>query len=93
MRIAVTRSGGFAGVAVRAELDTTDRPDAARLEELARTALTEAHGTTPKPVVPDGFVYHATVDGDPFRFADPHLTPAQRALAQVVLAEGRHCGC
>ena len=88
MRIEVARSGGFAGLIRRAEVETAGRPDAARLEALARTALADARGTTLRPVVPDGFVYRVSVDGEPFRCADPHVTPAQRALVQAVLEQG-----
>lgn len=87
MRITVTRTGGFAGIMRRAELDSTGRPDAPRLEELARTALTEAAGARPVGV-PDGFQYAIDVDGATVRCADPRLSEAQRELISTVLREG-----
>lgn len=38
--------------------------------------------------VPDGFHYDITVDGRTVHCADPHLTPEQRELIQLVLKEG-----
>ncbi len=88
MRIAVTRTGGFAGITRKAELDTTGRPDAARLEALARDALVPA-GPLPKaPAVPDSFVYTITVDGETVRGAERQLSEAQRALVRAVLEDG-----
>ncbi|GAA1896365.1 protealysin inhibitor emfourin [Streptantibioticus ferralitis] len=87
MRIAVTRTGGFAGITRRAELDTTGRPDAGRLHALAHEVLTASDSGTPVGV-PDGFVYEITVDGRTVRCADPHLSGAQRKLIQQVLKEG-----
>ncbi|NUS11541.1 MAG: hypothetical protein HOY69_09090, partial [Streptomyces sp.] len=76
MRIEVTRSGGFAGLARHAVLDTATRPDADHLHALAESALA-APPTAPRPV-PDGFSYTVTVDGRTLECADPVLTPAQR---------------
>ena len=86
MRITVTRTGGFAGIARRATLDTEGRPDAAELTALARSALAESG--MPPSVVPDGFVYEVEADGSTGRFADPRLTEAQSTLVRRVLAEG-----
>ncbi|MGW7001721.1 protealysin inhibitor emfourin [Streptomyces sp. NPDC054933] len=87
MRIAVTRTGGFAGITRQAELDTTGRPDAARLRALALGAL--ADGQSNRPVgVPDGFTYELTVDGTTAYCADPELSDAQRELIASVLGEG-----
>jgi hypothetical protein len=88
MRIAVTRTGGFAGITRRAELDTAGRPDADRLHDLARDALADHAAAPGAPAVPDGFVYEVTVDGETFRCADPRLTDAQRALVRAVLDGG-----
>ena len=86
MRITVTRTGGFAGRARRATLDTEGRPDSAELTALASSALAESG--MPPYVVPDGFVYELEVDGSTGRFADPRLTEAQSALVRRVLTEG-----
>ena len=85
MRIEVVRSGGFAGLARRACVDTTDRPDAGRLHALAEAALAPA---PPHRAAPDGFTYEITVDTRTIRCADPHLSAAQRALITAVLGEG-----
>ncbi|MBP2402799.1 protealysin inhibitor emfourin [Streptomyces syringium] len=89
MRIAITRTGGFAGIERRAELDTTGRPDATHLEALAHRALVPcAPGATAPPGVPDGFHYDITVDGRTVHCADPHVTHEQRELIRYVLKEG-----
>lgn len=87
MRIAVTRSGGFAGLRRCKELRTEGHPDADRLEELARTALA-AEQDTAGLGVPDALHYEITVDGRSVHCADPQLSEAQRELVRTVLREG-----
>ncbi|WP_327367347.1 protealysin inhibitor emfourin [Streptomyces sp. NBC_01217] len=87
MRIQVSRTGGFAGIARHREVDTAGRADAAEWEALAASALAEGHGTPPAGV-PDGFRYRITVDARTVHCADPKLTEAQRALVSRVLKEG-----
>ncbi|MFE6775741.1 protealysin inhibitor emfourin [Streptomyces sp. NPDC057702] len=87
MRITVTRTGGFAGITRRARLDSAGRPDADRLEELARAALSEGADARPTGV-PDGFQYGIEVDGTTVYCADPRLSRAQRELITTVLREG-----
>ncbi|MFD1313735.1 protealysin inhibitor emfourin [Streptomyces kaempferi] len=86
MRIEVTRSGSFAGLARHAVLDTATRPDAEGLEALAEAAL-GAPPTASHPVG-DGYTYTVAVDGRTIECADPVLTPAQRELVMEVLGEG-----
>jgi hypothetical protein len=91
MRIAVTRSGGFAGLIRRAVLDTTGRPDAFHLHALARDVL--ATGRAPLgDGVPDGFQYDIDVDGRLVRCFEPDLTDAQRELVSIVQKEGGTAG-
>lgn len=87
MRIQVTRTGGFAGIERRAEVDTSGRPDAAEWQALAEAALADGRGE-PSTGVPDGFHYEITVDGRTVHCADPRLSPAQRTLVSRVLKEG-----
>ncbi|MEU0686020.1 protealysin inhibitor emfourin [Streptomyces uncialis] len=87
MRIVVRRTGGFAGIERRAEVDTAGRADAADWHELAERALTGARAV-PGTGVPDGFSYQVTVDGRTLHCADPTLTDAQRELVSRVLKEG-----
>ncbi|WP_187645663.1 protealysin inhibitor emfourin [Streptomyces sp. TRM49041] len=87
MRIEVRRTGGFAGIERRAEVDTSARPDAGTWHSLAETALAEA-GVAPPVGVPDGFSYEITIDGRTAYCAEPHLTAAQRELISRVLREG-----
>ncbi|MCU7824886.1 protealysin inhibitor emfourin [Kitasatospora sp. DSM 101779] len=87
MRIQVTRTGGFAGHAKHAELDTAARHDAPHVHALAREAM--AGGLrAPSYGVPDGFHYEITVDGRTVYCADPKLTDSQRELVGLVLREG-----
>ncbi|MFS4093879.1 protealysin inhibitor emfourin [Streptomyces sp. AF1A] len=87
MRIRVRRTGGFAGIERRAEVDTAARPDAERWRTLAERALASGH-PAPPPGVPDGFRYEITVDGRTVYAADPRLTEEQRELISRVLKEG-----
>lgn len=87
MRIHVSRTGGFAGLSRRSEIDTAGQEDATAWESLARSALAEGAGAPPAGV-PDGFRYEITVDGRTVHCADPHLTDDQRTLVSRVLREG-----
>ncbi|MGW8888005.1 protealysin inhibitor emfourin [Streptomyces sp. NPDC055749] len=87
MRIQVSRTGGFAGIARHREVDTTDLPDAAEWEALAESALTTDRGE-PAPGVRDGFRYRITVGDRTVHCADPRLTEAQRTLISRILKEG-----
>jgi hypothetical protein len=87
MRIQVSRTGGFAGIARRGEVDTAGRPDAAEWEALAGAALATGRGG-PSAGVPDGFRYRITVGDRTVDCADPRLTQAQRELISRVLKEG-----
>ncbi|MEV7654279.1 protealysin inhibitor emfourin [Streptomyces anulatus] len=87
MRIQVSRTGGFAGIARRHEVDTGGRADAAEWLALAEEALDSARDTPPTGV-PDGFRYAITVGDRTVYCADPDLTGAQRTLISRVLKEG-----
>jgi hypothetical protein len=87
MRIEVRRTGGFAGIERRGEVDTSARPDAPEWHTLAERALAAGRGTPPAGV-PDGFSYQITVDGRTVYAADPALTEEQRELISRVLKEG-----
>ena len=87
MRIRVSRTGGFAGIARHREIDTSGRADAPEWEALAESALTDGR-EAPAKGVPDGFSYRITVDDRTVHCADPRLTDAQRTLVSRVLKEG-----
>ncbi|MFF7470017.1 protealysin inhibitor emfourin [Streptomyces sp. NPDC008092] len=87
MRIQVRRTGGFAGIERRAEVDTSGRSDAPEWQALAERALAAGRGSPP-PGVPDGFAYEITVDGRTVYAADPRLSEDQRELISRVLKEG-----
>ncbi|MER5193214.1 protealysin inhibitor emfourin [Streptomyces sp. NPDC002755] len=87
MRIQVSRTGGFAGIERRAEVDTSGRPDAPEWHALAERAVAAGRGAPPVGV-PDGFSYEITVDGRTVHAADPRLTEEQRELISRVLKEG-----
>jgi hypothetical protein len=87
MRIVVTRTGGFAGVTRRAELDTAGRPDAERLRALARDVLADGRTAAVAAGMPDGFGYEITIDDETVRCAEPRLTGAQRELIEAVLGD------
>ncbi|MFI2782789.1 protealysin inhibitor emfourin [Streptomyces sp. ALB3] len=87
MRIQVSRTGGFAGIARRGEVETSGRADAADWESLAEAALAAGRGGPPAGVA-DGFRYRITVGDRAVDCADPLLTEAQRTLVAKVLKEG-----
>ncbi|MFJ1798119.1 protealysin inhibitor emfourin [Streptomyces sp. NPDC088180] len=87
MRIQVSRTGGFAGIARRHEVDTEGRADAQEWHTLAEESLATARDT-PTTGVPDGFRYAITVGNRTVYCADPDLTGAQRTLISRVLKEG-----
>ncbi|MGW3492248.1 protealysin inhibitor emfourin [Streptomyces sp. NPDC001020] len=87
MHIRVRRTGGFAGIERRGEVETSQRADAQGWHALAERALAAGQGTPPAGV-PDGFSYEITVDGRTVYCADPRLTEEQRELISRVLKEG-----
>ncbi|MGW7108146.1 protealysin inhibitor emfourin [Streptomyces xanthophaeus] len=88
MRIQVIRTGGFAGIERRAEVDTTGRPDEDEWRALAQLALRPGPPGHGSDRVRDGFSYRITVDGRTVSCQDPHLSDAQRTLISRVLKEG-----
>ncbi|MGW6876317.1 protealysin inhibitor emfourin [Streptomyces xanthophaeus] len=88
MRIQVIRTGGFAGIERRAEVDTTGRPDEDEWRALAQLALRPGPPGHRADRVRDGFSYRITVDGRTVSCQDPHLSDAQRTLISRVLKEG-----
>ncbi|MDN3259963.1 hypothetical protein QWJ26_09120 [Streptomyces sp. CSDS2] len=87
MRIRVRRTGGFAGIERRAEVDTSARPDAEEWQTLARRVLASGRSAPPAGV-PDGFSYEITVGDRTVHTADPRLTDDERELVTRVLKEG-----
>jgi hypothetical protein len=87
MRIAVRRTGGFAGIERHSEVDTSTWPDARQWEALARRVADESGGA-PAAALPDGFCYEVTVDGLTVHCADPGLSDDQRELIARVLSKG-----
>ncbi|MET9318894.1 protealysin inhibitor emfourin [Streptomyces sp. NPDC003038] len=88
MRIQVERTGGFAGIERRAEVDTSGRPDEEEWQALAYLALRPGPPGDPAEHVRDGFSYRISVDGRTVSCHEPGLTEAQRALISRVLKEG-----
>ncbi|MFI7098785.1 protealysin inhibitor emfourin [Streptomyces sp. NPDC050161] len=87
MRIHIRRTGGFAGIERRAEVDTSARPDADDWHTLATQSLDQGHNEPPVGT-PDGFSYQITVDGRTVYCSDPRLTEEQRKLITRVMKEG-----
>ncbi|MET9698630.1 protealysin inhibitor emfourin [Streptomyces sp. NPDC006529] len=88
MRILVVRTGGFAGIERRVEIDTSGLPDEAEWQALAQLALRPGPPRPSSDGVRDGFSYRITVDGRTVQCRDPHLSDAQRQLIMRVLKEG-----
>jgi hypothetical protein len=79
--IKVVRSGGFAGLVARGELDTTAEPDGSRLEEMVR-GLDLARLGSGRPQ-PDRYVYRLEVR-DTAEAEPTVLTLAEQDLDQDV---------
>ncbi|MFF3210993.1 protealysin inhibitor emfourin [Streptomyces sp. NPDC002886] len=88
MRIQVVRTGGFAGIERRGEVDTSGLPDEDEWQDLARLALRDGPPGEPADRIRDGFSYTITVDGRTVLCQDPNLSDAQRSLISRVLKEG-----
>lgn len=88
MRIQVVRTGGFAGIERRAEVDTSARPDEEEWQALAQLALLPGPPGHGADRVRDGFSYRITVDGRTVSCEEPYLSEAQRTLISRVLKEG-----
>ncbi|MFD9305103.1 protealysin inhibitor emfourin [Streptomyces sp. NPDC060048] len=88
MRIQVVRTGGFAGIERRAEVDTSGLAEEAEWQAMAQRALRPGPPGDPADRIRDGFSYRITVDGRTVLCRDPHLTEAQRSLISRVLKEG-----
>jgi hypothetical protein len=83
MKIGLTRSGGFAGMSMQSEVDTSDLPpdQAETLTSLA--AGLRASGSKSTPIA-DGFQYDFTIEDDGgtrhIRLAESDLTAETRQL-------------
>jgi hypothetical protein len=77
MIVSVTRSGGFAGLTRRGEIDTAGQPDADRLEDAIRALAAKDLGSgRPQP---DRYVYRLEVrDAD----AAQHTVPTVHTVAE-----------
>lgn len=85
MRISVTRSGGFAGITRRAEVDTEGRPDADDWHRMVDQADLTDRGPGGRP---DRYVYRIEVDGRTAQVGEADLDEPTRALVDSVLASG-----
>ncbi|MEV0415432.1 protealysin inhibitor emfourin [Streptomyces sp. NPDC050448] len=88
MRILVVRTGGFAGIERRVEVDTSGLEDEAEWQALAQLALRPVPAAPGPGRIRDGFSYRITVDGRTVSCQEPNLSEAQRALITRVLKEG-----
>ena len=84
-RVAVSRSGGFAGMTRRAEVRLGDDPRTPEVEEL----LTRIHPEQISPAAqqPDRFVYSFSLCGRQVTVSEQELTPELARLAHLLLDE------
>ncbi len=87
MRITVSRSGGFAGLVRRAEVDTEGREDAGDWLALATRAV-PLLPVAPPGRVRDAFVWTIELGDQRAVLPDRSLTGPLRDLAERTLAEG-----
>jgi hypothetical protein len=87
VKVAITRSGGFAGLVRRAEIDTADHPGVARL--IDDVHLDEASKSDP---LPDQFLYDIQIGDDSAQVPEAGLDGPLRELVDHVMAHGEKRG-
>ena len=83
-RVAVRRTGGFAGLQVGGEVDL-DGDDPRGPEVAALIERVDLHAVTDGPHQPDRFLYAFDLCGDRATVPEQHLSPDLRRLADLVL--------
>jgi hypothetical protein len=95
MRVELERSGGFAGLTLRALLDTSELdPDQASAADAALDALDWERPPPPPPRGGDYYQYQLTVTGATGRqrstvLYEPQVPTALRPLLRQLVARGR----
>jgi Zn-dependent metalloprotease len=82
-RVAVTRSGGFAGVRQAGELTLGDDPRTPEVESIL--GRIDVAGLAPHQPRPDRFVYSFDLGGEQVTVGEHELTPDLEQLARIVL--------
>jgi hypothetical protein len=83
VKVAVTRSGGFAGLVRRAEIDSADHPAVARLiDDVQLDKVPE------RETMPDQFVYHVQIGDHTAQVGESDLDGPLRELVHHVLSHG-----
>lgn len=84
-RVAVRRSGGFAGMARAAEMDLRTDPHGPHVQELLdRVDFDLFHDSAP---MPDRFIYHVQYGPSAATVGEQDLTPALGQVVQIVLGD------
>jgi hypothetical protein len=85
VRVTIERSGGFAGIAMRREVDgaSLDELEAATLERLVHDAV-EVPQPLPRPM-PDAFQYDVNIDGHARTLIETDLPPEWERLIEWVM--------
>jgi hypothetical protein len=86
MKISVTRSGGFAGMTRRGEVDISGRADAKEWHDLVRRA--DLPNRRDSPGRPDQYTYRIDVDGEVAHVGEADLDEPTRRLVDRVLETG-----
>src|SRR3954451_9745032 len=81
--VAVTRSGGFAGIRQSGELTLGDDPRTPEVESLL--SRIDLRSVAPTPPQPDRFVYTFHVQGEQVVVGEQDLTPDLHQLARLIL--------
>ncbi len=95
VKIEFQRSGGFAGLTMRTEVDTSELPleDAEVFERLVASLERSGVGASPSPGKPDRFQYELTVkrgkQSRRFQLAEQDLTPEARELVSLLVERAR----
>lgn len=89
MKIAITRSGGFAGLVQRSVVDTAGLTDAQAAQWRALAGRVDLAALPPPSPQPDRYVYEIEIDGQTAEVGEADLTGALRELVDKVMGAAR----
>lgn len=89
MKIAITRSGGFAGLVQRSVVDTADLAHAQAAEWSALAERVDLAAVPPSQPRPDRYVYEIEIDGQTAEVGEADLTGPLRELVDKVMGAAR----
>lgn len=89
MKIAITRSGGFAGLVDRFVVDTAELADTQAKELHALAECVDLASLPPPRPQPDRYVYEIEIDGQTAEVGEADLTGPLRELVEKAMEAAR----